>query len=170
MKKNVLFAVVLASFVLGLALIGHAIPRDETKPVVDHGTKALPIKAALLGEWRGLAETRQFRVAPQSLKLKLNVHSDGTVTGTIGEWKLVDGLLRRTDASERQNWMSEYVIIGSAEGMQVPVDGKNQILVTVDFKGTEAFGSVRGFAVQNKTNAIIKHGWNITHLNLYPVK
>jgi hypothetical protein len=155
---------------LALTQVGQAIPRDEKKPVIDHGTKALPIKAALVGEWRGLAETRQFRVSPQSLKLKLHVHADGVVTGTIGEWKLVDGLLRRTDASERQNWMTEYVIIGSADGMKFPADGKNQILITVDFKGTEATGSVRGFAVQAKTQAVLKHGWNITHLNLYPVK
>ncbi|NLI79800.1 MAG: hypothetical protein GX442_25570 [Candidatus Riflebacteria bacterium] len=170
MRNRLVLVCTLVAFVLGAALVGHAIPRDEKKPVTDHGVKMLPVKAELVGEWRGLAETRNFRVAPESLKLVFKINADGTVTGRVGDWKLVDAVCRRTDASERQNWMSDFVIIGAAEGMQYPANGKNQIMITVDFKGMSAYGSVRGFAVQNKTQAIVKHAWNIIHLNMYPIK
>ena len=145
-------------------------PKNEKKPVCDNGTKACPFLTKIAGEWRGLAETRNDRVQPESLKTVLWIKADGTVTGRLGEWKLKDAVIQRTNDRTRQNLQAEWMITGAAEGMKVVEGGQNKVTITLDVNGTQALGEVRGFAAEKKSGKVIAHRWNLTHLNLYPVK
>lgn len=159
----------LAVLVFGLTLVAGAVPRDELKPVTDHGVKRLPIKASLVGEWLGMAQTRNDHFVPESLNVDLFINAEATVTGHLGTWKLADGMIRRTTAKERQDFQSEFVITAFADGMKFPEGGMNQVFITIDFKGRTAEGTVRGFATEKKGDKVVSHRWNLTHINKYPM-
>lgn len=169
--KKTLFVSVLAAFLFGFTLGADAdIPRRaEVKPVNDNGVQRVPFIAKLVGEWRGLGETRNRHAKPESLKVVVNILADGTVTGHVGEWKLKDAKIGRTTPHQRQAYMAEFIITGQAEGMKSRQDGKNLVSITLDFKGTTAEGTIRGFA-EDRGGKIIEHRWNLTHFNLYPMK
>jgi len=170
MRNRLSLVCLLVVLVFGVSLVAGAVPRDEKKPVNDHGVKALPIKASPVGEWFGLAETRNDRVSPESLKIKFFINADASVTGFVGTWKLADAVIRRTTAKERQDLMAEFVISGQAEGMKAPNGGNTLVKIAADFKGLAAEGTVRGYAEQKNDSKIVWHRWNIIRLNMYPLK
>jgi len=170
MKHRWLLVPVLAVLVFGLVMPASARPRPlDPSAVTDNKVKNQPAIAALAGEWLGLAETRNERFEPESLKVKLFIKADGSVTGTLGAWNLQDAAIRRTEPKERQTFQSEFVITGLAVGMKNPEGSKNTVNLTLDFKGLAAEGTVRGFAQHKKNGKIAPHRWNITHLNKYPL-
>lgn len=170
MKKTLLVSV-LAAFLFGFTLgTDAAIPRRaEVKTVIDNGVQKVPFVSQLVGEWRGLGETRNHHIKPESLKVVINILADGTVTGRVGEWKLKDAKIARTTPRQRQDYLAEYIVSGQAEGMKTQENGKNQISITLDFKGTAAEGTIRGLA-EDRGGKIVAHRWNLTHFNLYPMK
>ena len=127
MKKKILTYTTL--FLLLGGGLTHATPNTEKIKV-------------LSGKWQGICfiSLGFFQDDPSlcgtdSTMVDLTIHQDGTVTGTVGQARLVDGYLKgnRGWLSRKLKWRTEFIIKGYLEGPIVDCDRDSVKKITLPF-------------------------------------
>src|SRR5208283_5914206 len=70
------------------------------------------VTPAMVGHWTGNARIIVSWCQQTNLPVKVDVHADGTVTGTVGDAKITEGrfLKNRGWLFRKLNWATDYVI------------------------------------------------------------
>jgi hypothetical protein len=96
------------------------------------------VTPAMIGHWEGTAHIVASWVHQTNLPVKVDIHADGTVSGTVGDANLTDGhFLRNRGWLFRQlNWATDYVIAGGLDGPIVAAEGitRSSVAIPLNFK------------------------------------
>ena len=97
------------------------------------------VTPAMVGHWEGTAHIVVVWCQHTKLPVKLDIHADGSVTGTVGDAKLTDGhfLRNRGWLGRKLNLWSDYIITGGLEGPIVAADGITRSRVAIPLNFTD---------------------------------
>ncbi len=91
----------------------------------------------MVGHWEGNARIIVIWCHQTNLSVKVDLHEDGTVTGTVGDATLTGGqfLRNRGWLGRRLNLFSDYIITGSLNGAIVKAEGitRSKVMIPLDF-------------------------------------
>lgn len=111
---------------------------------------------SFVGRWNGTANVENVWGHRKSFEVSVYIHPDGTVTGTVGKAKLVDGRFRRWRPAgiERKasGDMMDYMITGGVAGLVIPAEHitAKTVYIPIDVAGktldagVNAHGAMRG--------------------------
>jgi len=104
------------------------------------------VTPAMVGTWEGSAHIVVSWCHQTNLPVVVEIHSDGTVTGTVGDAKLTGGRLdqNRGWLGRRLNLATDYLIAGGLDGPIVSAEGitRERVKLPVNFDGTVFKGGV----------------------------
>jgi len=125
MKKRILGLLIASAFSLGFAGCSRAGESIVTP--------------AMIGHWEGTAHIVVAWCQHTKLAVKLDIHADGSVTGTVGDAKLTDGhfLRNRGWLGRKLNLWSDYIITGGLDGPIVAADGITRSRVGIPLNFTD---------------------------------
>lgn len=96
------------------------------------------VTPAMVGHWEGTAQIVAVWIHHTNLPVKVDIHADGSVTGSVGDAKLTDGhfLRNRGWLGRKLNWWSDYIITGSLDGPIVAAEGitRSSVAIPLNFK------------------------------------
>ena len=102
------------------------------------------VTPAMVGHWEGNARIVVSWCQQTNLPVKVDVHADGTVTGTVGDAKITTARLQRNRGwlGRKLNLASDYIISGNLEGAMVAAEGisRERVMMPLNFSG----GSFKG--------------------------
>jgi len=83
------------------------------------------VTPAMAGHWEGDARIIVSWCQQKNLVVKLELHADGNVTGTVGDARLTDGRFasNRGWLGRKLNLWSDYIITGGLDGVIVAAEG-----------------------------------------------
>ena len=104
------------------------------------------VTPAMVGHWEGNAQIIVSWCHQTNLTVKVDIHADGSVTGTIGDAKLTDGhfLRNRGWLGRKLNLYSDYIIMGGLDGAIVAAEGitRSSVKIPLDFTNGTFVGGV----------------------------
>lgn len=96
------------------------------------------VTPAMIGHWEGTAHIVAAWIHHTSLSVKVDIHADGSVSGTVGNAKLTHGhfLRNRGWLFRKLNWATDYVIRGGLDGPIVAAEGieRSSVAIPLNFK------------------------------------
>jgi hypothetical protein len=102
------------------------------------------VTPAMVGHWEGNARIVVSWCQQTNLAVKVDVHADGTVTGTVGDAKIMTARLQRNRGwlGRKLNLWTDYIISGNLEGAIVAVEGitRERVMMPLNFSD----GSFKG--------------------------
>jgi opacity protein-like surface antigen len=126
--------IVLGFMVLAIVCLSGAMSADWLPP------------ANLIGKWKGetrivVAWTKQRR-----LPVSIAIAADGTVTGSIGDAKLVSGRVQsdRNDIERAFNLARDFIVVGALQGPVIAAEGitRDRVYIPFDFKVGQLVGGL----------------------------
>jgi hypothetical protein len=108
------------------------------------------------GRWAGTAHIENVWGSGKTFRVVVDIHRDGTVSGTLGEAKLVHGHFRRWRpvgvGRKASGDMMDYMITGRVAGLIIPVEriAAEHVYIPIDIAGptldagVNAHGTTRG--------------------------
>jgi hypothetical protein len=107
-------------------------------PVLTSWATESAVTPAMVGHWEGDARIIVSWCHQKNLTVKVNIHADGSVTGTVGDAKLTGG---RFDSNRgwllrKLNWSCDYMITGGLDGDIVAAEGikRERVMIAMDYK------------------------------------
>ena len=101
---------------------------------------------AMVGPWKGNARIIVSWCHQKNLPVKLDIHADGSVTGTVGDAKLTEGRLLRNRGwlFRKLNWATDYIITGGLDGAIVAAGGitRSRVKMPLNFSDGTFGGGV----------------------------
>lgn len=115
----------------------------------------------MLGHWSGTGRIIVTWYQQTNLTVSLQINPDASVTGVVGDARLIDGRLR-----ENRNWLertlrlkTDYIITGRLEGSIVAREQiyRRGVMIPLTFSGTSFCGSVHstGTHIGGKTHMVL---------------
>jgi hypothetical protein len=105
-----------------------------------------PIKKGIVGHWEGSARIVVDWCKQQRLPIAIDIHSNGSVTGKIGDASLTNGRFasNRGWMGRKLNLATDYVIKGDLTGAIVTTEGitRSSVTVPLNFTGNALVGGV----------------------------
>jgi hypothetical protein len=103
------------------------------------------VTPAMVGHWEGNARIIVSWCHQTNLPVKVDIHADGSVTGTVGDAKLTEGRFEsnRGWLGRKLNLYSDYIITGGLDGAIVAAEGitRSSVKMPLNFSdGTFAGG------------------------------
>jgi hypothetical protein len=104
------------------------------------------VTPAMVGHWEGNARIVVSWCHQKNLSVKVDIHADGSVTGTVGDAKLTEGHLLRNRGwlFRKLNWATDYIITGGLDGAIVAAEGitRSSVKMPLNFSGGTFAGGV----------------------------
>jgi hypothetical protein len=101
---------------------------------------------AMVGHWEGSARIVVSWCHQTNLPVKVNIHADGSVTGTVGDAKLTAGHFQQNRGwlGRKLNLWSDYIITGGLDGAIVAAEGitRSGVKMPLNFSGDAFAGGV----------------------------
>lgn len=93
---------------------------------------------AMTGHWEGNARIVVIWCKQKYLPVKVDIHPDGSVTGTVGDATLIDGRFEsnRGWLFRKLNWATDYIIMGDLKGPLVAAEGITRAKVKIPLNFT----------------------------------
>jgi hypothetical protein len=126
--------------ILGLLIFGLLIASSSlTLAIAGSREGESIVTPAMTGHWEGTAYIVAVWVHHTNLLVKLDIHADGSVTGTVGDAKLMDGLFQRNRGwlGRHLNLATDYVIRGGLDGPIVAAEGITRSGVAIPLNFTD---------------------------------
>jgi hypothetical protein len=112
------------------------------------------VTPSMVGHWEGSARIIVSWCHQTNLPVKVDIHADGIVTGTVGDAKLMDGRFQQNRGwlARKLNLATEYIITGNLDGAIVAAEGitRERVMMPLNFNdglfqgGINAGGSLFG--------------------------
>ena len=123
-------------FALGAITIGLVTQRADP---ASHGGFA--------GSWTGTADVFVSWTRQRVLPVALDIHTDGTVEGHVGDARLTDGRLRSNRGSfgRALHVKTDWIITGQLAGPLIAAESvyRERVTLPLNWSGTEFSGSVQ---------------------------
>lgn len=91
----------------------------------------------MVGHWEGNARIIVSWCQQKNLIVMVDIHSDGSVTGTVGDAKLTVGHFEsnRGWLLRKLNWSCDYMVTGDLDGAIVVVEGikREHVMIALDY-------------------------------------
>ena len=104
------------------------------------------VTGTMSGHWEGSARIVVSWCHHTNLPVKVDIHPDGTVAGTIGDATLVQGRFQRNRGwlGRKLNLASDYIIQGDLQGALVAAEGitRSRVMIPLNFTGSLFKGGV----------------------------
>ena len=104
------------------------------------------VTPAMVGHWEGTARIVVSWCHQKNLYVKVDIHADGSVTGTVGDAKLLEGRFasNRGWLLRKLNWATDYIITGGLDGAVVASEGitRSSVKIPLNFTGGTFTGGV----------------------------
>ena len=104
------------------------------------------VTPAMVGHWEGNARIIVSWCHQKNLSVKVDIHADGSVTGTVGDAKLTEGRfeLNRGWLGRKLNLWSDYIITGNLDGPIVAAEDitRSGVKMPLNFSGGTFDGGV----------------------------
>lgn len=104
------------------------------------------VTPAMVGRWEGNARIIVSWCHQTNLPVTVEIRADGSVTGTVGDAKIVAGRFEsnRGWLGRKLNWYTDYIIRGNLEGAIVAAEGINRerVMMPLNFSGDAFKGGV----------------------------
>ena len=104
------------------------------------------VTPAMVGHWEGNARIIVSWCHQTNLPVKVDIHADGSVTGTVGDAKLTEGRFEsnRGWLLRKLNWATDYIITGGLDGAIVAAEGitRSSVKMPLNFSGGTFAGGV----------------------------
>ncbi|MGA2245911.1 MAG: hypothetical protein ABSH48_13000 [Verrucomicrobiota bacterium] len=108
-------------------------------PIWTSGATESSVTPAMAGHWEGNARIIVSWCRQKCLSVKVDIHEDGSVSGTVGDAKLTGGRFEsnRGWLLRKLNWSCDYLITGGLEGAIVAAEGikREHVMIALDFNG-----------------------------------
>ena len=104
------------------------------------------VSSEMAGTWEGKAQIVVSWCTQRELDVVVNINRDGTVTGKVGDAKLIDGLFKR-----HRGWLgrklhikSDYISVGKLDGAIVKKEGiiRKGVKMPINFKDGKFVGAL----------------------------
>jgi len=105
-----------------------------------------PFDTAALGRWQGRAELTVPWTIRRTLDLRLDIHPDGGVSGTIGDAMLADArIYRDSPVAHALGLARDYAIEGRLDGAIIRPEGvlRDRIHLSIDCAGDRMTGQLQ---------------------------
>lgn len=97
------------------------------------------VSAAMVGHWEGSARIIVSWCQQQNLRVSVDIATDGTVTGNVGDATLTKGRLKRNRGrlGRKLNTRTGYIITGGLDGSIVVAEGikRSSVKLPLNFRG-----------------------------------
>jgi len=104
------------------------------------------VTPAMVGHWEGNARIIVSWCHQTNLPVKVDIHADGSVTGTVGDAKLTEGRFEsnRGWLFRKLNWSCDYMITGGLDGAIVAAEGikRERVMIALDYNASIFKGGV----------------------------
>jgi hypothetical protein len=104
------------------------------------------VTPAMAGHWEGNARIVVAWCHQKNLPVSVDIQSDGSVTGTVGDATLTEGRLLRNRGwlLRKLNWATDYLITGGCYGAIVKAEGitRSRVKLPLNFNGGAFVGGV----------------------------
>ncbi len=104
------------------------------------------VTPAMAGHWEGNARIIVSWCSQTNLSVKVDIHTDGTVTGAVGDAKLKDGRFQRNRGwlLRKLNWATDYLIMGGLDGPIVKAEDvtRSKVMMPLNFNDGTFEGGV----------------------------
>ena len=104
------------------------------------------VTPAMVGHWEGNARIIVSWCHQTNLPVKVDIHADGSVTGTVGDAKLTEGSFEsnRGWLLRKLNWATDYIIVGGLDGAIVAAEGitRSSVKMPLNFSDGTFTGGV----------------------------
>jgi hypothetical protein len=125
------------------------------------GAKGSVVTGSIVGHWEGNARIVVSWCHQKDLPVNVDIHADGSVTGTVGDARLLEGQIgsNRGWMLRKLNWATDYIITGGLDGAIVAAEGitRSSVKIPLNFSdgafrggvntsgsGFEGFGGKKG--------------------------
>ena len=106
-------------------------------PVLTSWATESAVTPAMVGHWEGDARIIVSWCHQKNLTVKVNIHADGSVTGTVGDAKLTDGRFEsnRGWLLRKLNWSCDYIITGGLDSDIVADEGikRERVIIALNY-------------------------------------
>jgi len=113
-------------------------------PVLSSCASKSVLTTSQIGHWEGSARIIMTWCHQTNLLVKLDIEADGSVTGTVGDARLMEGrfLKNRGGLGRKLNIEIDYIIKGHLDGLIVAAEGitRARVMMPLNFDG----GSIKG--------------------------
>ena len=100
----------------------------------------------MVGHWEGNARILVSWCQQKNLTVKLDIHPDGSVSGTVGDAKLTEGHFQQNRGwlGRKLNLWSDYIITGGLDGTIVAAEGikRERVMLPLDYNDSIFKGGV----------------------------
>jgi hypothetical protein len=118
---------------------------DQMKNAFSSTTENV-VTSPMVGHWEGNARIIMTWCRQTNLSVNLDIHADGTVSGTVGDAKLNKGRFQRNRSSlgRKLNLATDYIITGDLSGAIVAPEGitRSGVKIPLNFSGGTFTGGV----------------------------
>jgi hypothetical protein len=115
-------------------------------PVLTSWATESVVTTAMVGHWEGNARIIVSWCHQKNLSVKVDIHADGSVTGTVGDAKLSEGHFEsnRGWLLRKLNWATDYIITGALDSAIVAAEGitRSRVKMPINFSGGTFAGGV----------------------------
>ena len=134
------------------------------------------INPALVGHWEGNGRIIVSWCHQKNLAAKVDIHPDGSVSGTVGDARLTEGrfLKNRGWLGRKLNIETDYIITGNLNGPIVAAEGitRQRVMMPCNFEdglikgAVDTDGSLCVFSSEKtrKAKMVFTAGLRLTHL------
>jgi hypothetical protein len=149
-NKNIIYGVRIRLRVMGVNTIPHISRLLVTLAILltvltSRATESV-VTPAMVGHWEGNARIGMTWCHQTNLPVKVDIHADGSVTGTVGDAKLTDGRFQRNRGwlLRKLNWATDYIIKGGMDGAIVAAEGitRSSVKMPLNFSNGTFVGGV----------------------------
>ena len=110
------------------------------------GAKESVVTGAMVGHWEGEARIIVTWCHQKNLSVKVDLHEDGTVTGTVGDATLTLGRFQQNRGwlGRKLNMATDYIIKGGLNGAIVKAEGitRSEVMIPLNFSGGTFTGGI----------------------------
>jgi len=126
-------------------ILGLLIASTLTLAFTDSRAAQSIVTPTMIGHWEGNARIVSAWCHQTNLPVKVDIHADGSVTGTVGDAKLTEGRFEsnRGWLGRKLNLYSDYIITGGLDGAIVAAESitRTSVKMPLNFSdGTFAGG------------------------------
>jgi hypothetical protein len=100
----------------------------------------------MVGHWEGNARILVSWCQQKNLTVKLDIHPDGSVSGTVGDANLTEGRFQENRGwlGRKLNLWSDYIVTGGLDGAIVAAEGikRERVMLPLDYNDSIFKGGV----------------------------
>ena len=127
-----------------------------------------PVTPEMSGHWEGKAQIIVSWTVQRTLPVSIDIKSDGTVTGKVGDASLANARFKRNRGwlGRKLNLKTDYIITGDLKGAVIAAEGINRkgVMMPLNFSSNAFKGAVHtsGTHVGNKQRMVLSAGVTLT--------